>query len=244
MLFRSGSASKFPHIQGGFRESFTVDERQALKVAKALPFTTAAFAEPLSVALHALTRAGSVFGKSVLVTGAGPIGAMVVLICSAMGASKIFVSEPNANRRALIESLGVATAVLDPRATDVVAYVKDQTEEGVGVDSAIECSGIEAAFNTCVAAVRNHGVVTQTGLHVKKALVDPALWALKDITIEATWCYPVTMWPRVAGLIGSGKLPVEKLITGRIEPQDVVEKGFKVLLNPSGRDMKVMVQMH
>ena len=169
-----------------------------------------------------------------LVTGAGPIGALVVLICNAVGASKIFVSEPNANRRKLIESLGVAAAVLDPRAVDVVAFIKENTEEGVGVDSAIECSGIELALNTCVEAVRNHGVVVQTGLHVKKALVDPALWALKDITIEATWCYEVTMWPRVIRMMSSGKLPVEKIITGRIAPEDIVDKGSRSLLDPRG----------
>ena len=229
---------------GGMGELAVINDYNANLLPESVSDEQGALIEPTAVALYGVDRARVTGGSTVLVTGAGPIGAMVALICSAMGAAKIFVSEPNANRRALIESLGVAAAVLDPRETDVVAFIKDQTEEGVGVDSAIECSGIEAAFNTCVAAVRNHGVVTQTGLHVKKAVVDPALWALKDITIEATWCYPVTMWPRVAGLISTGKLPVEKLITGRIGPKDVVEKGFKPLLDPSGRDMKVMVQMH
>jgi (R,R)-butanediol dehydrogenase/meso-butanediol dehydrogenase/diacetyl reductase len=111
------------------------------------------------------------------------------------------------------------------------------------LSAAIECSGIEAARNTSVEAVRNHGTVVQTGLHVRKALVDPALWALKDITIEATWCYEVTMWPRVIRMISSGRLPVEKIITGRIEPEAIVESGFRSLLDASGREMKVMVKM-
>jgi (R,R)-butanediol dehydrogenase/meso-butanediol dehydrogenase/diacetyl reductase len=160
-----------------------------------------------------------------------------------VGASKIFVSEPNANRRKHIESLGVNAVLLDPRSVDVVEYIRDRTEERVGVDAAIECSGFEAALNTCVEAVRNHGTVVQTGLHVKKAVVDPALWALKDITIEATWCFEVTMWPRVIRMISSGKLPVEKIVTGRIEPEAIVEKGFRALLNPGGREMKVLVNM-
>ena len=117
--------------------------------------------------------------------------------------------------------------MLDPRSVNVVEYIRENTEEGVGVDAAIECSGFEAALNTCVEAVRNHGTVVQTGLHVKKAVVDPALWALKDITIEATWCFEVTMWPRVIRMISSGKLPVEKIVTGRIEPEAIVEKGFR-----------------
>jgi (R,R)-butanediol dehydrogenase/meso-butanediol dehydrogenase/diacetyl reductase len=202
-----------------------------------------ALVEPTAVALYGVDRAKVTGGSTVLVTGAGPIGGLVVLICNAVGASRIFVSEPNANRRKHIESLDVGAVVIDPRSVDVVEFIRGHTEEGVGVDSAIECSGIEAAFNTCVEAVRNHGTVVQTGLHVKKALVDPALWALKDITIEATWCYEVTMWPRVIRMIASGKLPVEKIVTGRIAPEAIVEKGFRSLLSPSGEEMKVLVNM-
>jgi (R,R)-butanediol dehydrogenase / meso-butanediol dehydrogenase / diacetyl reductase len=91
--------------------------------------------------------------------------------------------------------------------------------------------------------VRNRGTVAQVGLHVKKALVDPALWAMKDITVEATWCYPVTMWPRVVSMVEKGKLPVERIITERIAADDVVEKGFRTLLDPSGDQMKVMVSI-
>jgi (R,R)-butanediol dehydrogenase/meso-butanediol dehydrogenase/diacetyl reductase len=197
--------------------------------------------EPTAVALYGVDRARVTGGSTVLITGGGPIGALVVLACAALGATKIFVSEPNENRRRLVSALGVATEVLDPRHDNVVQIVRDATEEGVGVDSAIECAGNEAALNTCVDAVRNRGTVAQVGLHVKRASVDPALWALKDISVEATWCYPVTMWPRVVALIESGKLPVERIITSRIKADDVVEKGFKRLLDPSGDQMKVLV---
>ncbi len=67
------------------------------------------------------------------------------------------------------------------------------------------------------------------------------LWALKDISVEATWCYPTYVWPRIAGLIAAGNLPVEKVITGRIDADDVVEKGFKALLDPSGEHLKILV---
>ena len=228
---------------GGMGELAVINEYNANVIPDTLTDEQGAMVEPTAVALYGVDRGKVTGGSTVLITGAGPIGALVVLICSAFGASKIFVSEPNANRRRLIESLGVATAVIDPKATNVVDYVREHTEEHVGVDTAIECSGIEAALNACVEAVRNHGTVVQTGLHVKKASVDPALWALKDITIEATWCYEVTMWPRVIRMIASGKLPVEKIITGRIAPDAIVDKGFRSLLDPSGREMKIMVNM-
>ena len=170
--------------------------------------------KPTAVALYSVDRSKVTGGSTVLITGAGPIGALVVLICSAFGASKIFVSEPNANRRKHIDSLGVATATLYLKSVNVLETDREHGKEGVGVDAAIECSGIQAALNTCVEAVRNHGTVVQTGLHVKKALVDPALWALKDITLEATWCYEVTMWPRVIRTISSGSFPSRRSSPG------------------------------
>src|SRR5436305_1431107 len=68
-----GSAMPFPHIQGAFREVLVADASQCV-VANGLTAGEAAMAEPLSVTLHATHRAGDLLGKSVLVTGCGPIG--------------------------------------------------------------------------------------------------------------------------------------------------------------------------
>ena len=228
---------------GGMGELAVINDYNANLIPDGVSDEQGALIEPTAVALYGVDRAKVGGGTTVLITGAGPIGALAVLCAYAVGAARIFVSEPNANRRRHIERLGVADRVIDPLAEDVIRIVRDATEEGVGVDSAIECSGNEAALNTCVRAVRNRGTVAQVGLHVKKALVDPALWAMKDITVEATWCYPVTMWPRVIAMVEKGKLPVERIVTGRIAADDVVDKGFRTLLDPSGDQMKVMVSV-
>jgi len=70
-----------------------VDETQCYPVSPDLPFTTAAFAEPLAVALHAVERAGPVLGRSVLITGAGPIGLLVVLAARRAGAEQVCVTD-------------------------------------------------------------------------------------------------------------------------------------------------------
>lgn len=120
--------------------------------------------------------------------------------------------------------------------------MRDLTEEGVGVDVALECVGLEASLNACAEAVRRQGKMVQVGLHIKRASVDAMLWALKDITLEATWCYPVQVWPRIARLIASGAFPVEKVITARIDAADVVAKGFEALLDPAGNHLKIVVR--
>src|SRR5260370_1604601 len=75
-----GSAMRMPHIQGGFREHVTVDASQALPIADSLSLGEAAMAEPLAVCLHAGKQAGPLLGKRVLVTGCGPIGALMVVV--------------------------------------------------------------------------------------------------------------------------------------------------------------------
>ena len=226
---------------GGMSDLAVINDYNAIRVPASVSDEEAAMIEPAAVALYAVDRGGVQAGSTVLIAGAGPIGALTILCAHAAGAARIYVSEPNASRRKTIEGWGICAGVYDPKAVDVVARVKEQTEENVGVDVAIECVGNESALNTCVEAVRRRGVVVQAGLHVGKASTDPMLWALKDITIEATWCYPITMWPRIIGLVESGKLPISKIIDGRIRAEDVVSKGFDVLTTPSNDKLKILV---
>jgi (R,R)-butanediol dehydrogenase/meso-butanediol dehydrogenase/diacetyl reductase len=67
------------------------------------------------------------------------------------------------------------------------------------------------------------------------------LLAQRDITLVGTWCYPVTDFPRIVGLIASGRCPVEKVVSARIAIEDIVEKGFETLLSPTGDQVKVLV---
>src|SRR5258708_31899629 len=75
-----GSAMRMPHVQGGFRENVTVEASQAIPIADSLSLGEAAMAEPLAVCLHAGKQAGPLLGKRVLVTGCGPIGALMVVV--------------------------------------------------------------------------------------------------------------------------------------------------------------------
>ena len=229
---------------GGMSDLAVINDYNAAKVPDSISDEEAAMIEPAAVALYAVDRGGVQAGSTVLIAGAGPIGALTTLCAYAAGAARIFVSEPNASRRRTIESWGICAGVYDPKSSDVVAIVKEQTEENVGVDVAIECVGNENALNTCVEAVRRRGVVVQAGLHVGKASTDPMLWTLKDLTIEATWCYPITMWPRIMGLVESGKLPIAKIIDGRIRAEDVVPKGFDVLTAATNDKLKILVSTH
>jgi len=96
-------------------------------------------------------------------------------------------------------------------------------------------------MNACANAVRRQGKVVQVCLHMKPASIDAMLWALKDITVEATWCYPTQIWPRIARMVAAGNFPIEKVITARISAENVVDKGFEALLDPAGEHLKILV---
>jgi (R,R)-butanediol dehydrogenase/meso-butanediol dehydrogenase/diacetyl reductase len=223
---------------GGIAELAVLPETILTVLPEEVSELQGALVEPAAVAAYGVDAAHVRPGDSVLVTGAGPIGALAALYAASIGA-RVFVSEPNPNRQRLIRSLGVAE-VLDPRTADVAAELKD-LHDGVGVDAAIECSGQERALQTALASVRSAGRVAQTGLHTRPASIDPMLLAQRDIALIGTWCYPVTDFPRIARLIASGRFPVEKVVTAKIAIDDIVENGFETLLSPSGDQVKVLV---
>ena len=226
---------------GGMAEQAIVNDYNVVKVPDSVSDVQAAMIEPAAVAIYGTDRGGVTSGSTVLVSGAGPIGALTLLAARAAGAARIFVSEPNPNRLNKAKELVPDIISIDPTKHDLETIVRDNTEEGVGVDVALECVGLEASLNACARAVRRQGKVVQTGLHMKPAAIDAMLWALKDITVEATWCYPVQIWPRIIRMIEAGILPLEKVVTASIAADDVVEKGFEALLDKAGKHLKIVV---
>jgi len=223
---------------GGIAELAVVPASQVYAIPDSMTDLEGALVEPTAVAMYGVDMAGVRPGDRVLITGAGPIGALAAIYAESLGA-RVWISEVNPVRSELARSLDVGE-VLDPSAVDVVEVLRDATD-GIGVDSVIECSGNERALLTGIAAVRSAGVVTQTGLHTKPAAIEPMQISLREITYNGTWCYPLNDWPRVIDLISRRGLPVEKVVTARIDVDDIVEKGFETLLSPTGEQVKVLV---
>jgi (R,R)-butanediol dehydrogenase/meso-butanediol dehydrogenase/diacetyl reductase len=224
---------------GGLGELAVVAEYQVAVLPDALSYEQGALIEPAAVAEYGVQRGGVRPGDSVLVAGAGPIGALAVLAAQAAGAGAVYLSEPNAVRAAAAEHLG-ATAIFNPAETSVPDELRERTR-GIGVDVAIECAGNARALSDCVMATRRAGTVVQTGLHVGPAEVEPMIWSQNDLTIVGTWCYRVYDWQRIAALIQSGAFPVERVITSKIELEATVPQGIEALIDPAGSQLKILV---
>ena len=84
-IYFMGSASKTPHMQGGFASLFDVTPPQCVPVPDDAPLAAVALAEPLAVCLHAVARAGELAGRHALLIGAGPIGLLTMLAARRAG---------------------------------------------------------------------------------------------------------------------------------------------------------------
>ena len=110
-------------------------------------------AEPFSVALHAINRAGNVEGRKILVQGAGPIGALIVAGLKIAGASEIVVTDLHDFPLEIARKLG-ATATFN---TSQAAH-EDEYEV------VFEATGVISALPTAIARTRKGGILVQVGI--------------------------------------------------------------------------------
>ena len=228
---------------GGMAEKAMLRYDTVHKVPDRMTDEEAALVEPTAVAVYACDRGGVRAGSTVLVTGAGPIGVLAILAARAAGATTIFLSDVNPVRLNLAKTILPDVITIDARSEKVGDRVTAETIEKVGVDVAMECVGAERALNDCVDAVRRQGVVVQVGLHPSPSKIDWFSVTYKDIDIRGSWTYPNHCWPRVMDLIASGVLPAGKVVTKRIRLDDAVEQGFDSLLDPTGSDLKIIIDV-
>ncbi|WP_432534143.1 zinc-binding dehydrogenase [Kineococcus arenarius] len=149
-----GSASTWPHTQGGMSEFLVVDRSMVRVLPEGLSLRAAALAEPLAVALHAVTIAGDVTGRRVLVSGSGPIGLLVAAAALERGAGEVVSTDVLAGPLQRARALGVHGTV----------RIGEQEVQREGFDVVLECSGVPVAVSAALVAARRAAVVVQVGM--------------------------------------------------------------------------------
>jgi L-idonate 5-dehydrogenase len=156
-----GSAMRTPHVQGAFRQQIVVEQWQAHRLADSVSDGEGAMAEPLSVALHAVRRAGPLLGKRVLVTGCGPIGALAIIAARRAGAAHIVATDVGQHTLAKALKVGADEVVNVAEAPDGLARF---TADKGSFDVLLEASGNARALVGAFEALRPRGVIVQLGL--------------------------------------------------------------------------------
>ena len=202
-----GSAMPFPHIQGAFREYIVADATQCA-IADGLTAGEAAMAEPLSVVLHAAKGAGDLMGKSVLVTGCGPIGMLAIVVARAAGAVDIAATDVTPFTLAKARELGAdAVHNVAEEHDPLSAYSSDKGH----FDVLFECSGVAAALASTIPAMRPGATIMQLGLGGDMTLPVQAMTA-KELQLRGSFRFHEEFFTAVR-MMQHGRLDVKPLIT-------------------------------
>ncbi len=195
-----------PPIDGAFAELVTVHEQFAHPVPDHLSDDAAALLEPLSVGLWACRKGEVTAGSRVLVTGAGPVGLVAMQAALALGAASVTVTDVNQHRLALAEDLG-ATEVVDVGATPL------GDDAGVAADVLLECSGHPRATADAIRAVAPAGRVVLVGMGGDEMPLPVSRIQERELTVTGTFRYAHT-WPAAIALAASGRVQLDRLVTG------------------------------
>ena len=198
------------HLDGGLQEKLDVKASAAFPAGD-LDAGTAAFAEPMSIAVHALRRAGPTpAGEKALILGAGPIGLATLLAATTAGL-EVMVADPEEHRRVLALDLGAARAAWgSPAQLNDIAL--DWTE-GDGPPLVIEASGAEEALTLATGAVSHAGRVVMVGMSAGTAPVRPGIVPEMeiDVVVSSTACPPD--FGEAVRLVTQNRAKVGRLLT-------------------------------
>lgn len=205
---------------GGLAELMVADASTLLVVPGNVSPDAAAFAEPLSVAVRALRKAGDLSGKRVCVVGAGTIGQLVVRTVRGKGASTVVAIDPQLPRRVLAAD-GGATATLTP---------DEARDARLVADVVIECSGNAAAVAAAFDVVSPGGVVVLVGTGPEHVPFPVRRVVLSEVHVvgSAAHVWDVDVAAAVS-LLASGAVDPRALLTACVPLERASAEGFERL---------------
>ncbi|MFZ4288061.1 L-idonate 5-dehydrogenase [Variovorax sp. HJSM1_2] len=210
-----GSAMRRPHVQGAFRQEIVVEAHQAHLLSDDITDGEGAMAEPFAVALHAVQRAGPLLGKKVLVTGCGPIGALLVIAARRAGAAQIVVTDMGDFPLRKAKQVGADEAI--NIATQPEQLAKYSADKG-SFDVLLEASGNDRALRGAFDVLRPRGVIVQVGLGGEMSLPINTIVA-KEFDLRGAFRFHEEFAVAVE-LINKGLVDVKPLISASLPFRD------------------------
>ena len=219
LLCRTGNAHVCPHTRiigvdrdGCFAEYIAMPATNVWHLDDDISYDVGGIHDPMGNAFHTALTA-DVPGATVLITGCGPIGIFAVGICRVAGASRVIASDVNPKRLALAQTMGAHDTV---RPDEVEAVVRRHTD-GLGVDVALEMSGVPSAIHQALALVRVGGRVQMLGIPAKPMELNLAT----EVIFKGVTIYGVVgrrmydTWHQMTRFLRSGEFDPTPVITHR-----------------------------
>jgi alcohol dehydrogenase len=233
--WHSKDHAKIHHHLGisAFSELTIVSAHSVVKVDKELPPQVAAI-----FGCAVLTGVGAVInscrlapGQSIAILGLGGVGLAALLGARAAGAYPIVAVDVKTHKLELAKELGAHHVFHADSEGNFVAGIRAMTEGGV--DFAVETVGSEMVLQQAYKVTCRGGTTVTVGLpHADKQLEIPALSLVaEERTIRGSYMgssVPSRDIPRYIALYRAGLLPVDRLLTGTLNLEEI-NAGFDKL---------------
>ena len=225
---------------GAAQEFFPVPAEKVLKLPPGISADQAAMIEPVSVAVHALGRAGNVSGRQVLVLGAGTIGNLVGQVAKAKGARKVIITDISEYKLEKARLSGLDAAI-NPQKEDLGAAILGE----FGPDKAdliLECVGAQETISQAVALARKGSTIVVVGVFGQKPQVDLGLVQDRELSLVGTLMYQRADYEKAIELVSQGKLHLDVLVTHHFPFERYLE-AYQTIEAAQGNIMKVMIDL-
>ncbi len=220
---------------GAFAEYLALPMSNVWEHRPGIDLDVAALFDPLGNAVHTALQY-DLLGEDVLITGAGPIGAMAAAVCRHAGARHIVITDINRQRLELAKTLG-ATYTVDVNRESIAAAQK-KLGMAEGFDVGLEMSGNPSAFKDLLANMCHGGKVAMLGIPGNDVAIDWNTVIFNMLTIKGIYGREMyETWYKMTSMLQTG-LDIKPLITHKFDYTDF-EKGFQIMR--SGNSGKVIL---
>jgi L-iditol 2-dehydrogenase len=221
-------------------EYFSVEAAKCLKLPEGVSPEEGAMIEPLAVAVHALSRAGDVAGKSIVVYGAGPIGNLVAQSAGGLGAARVLVSDTSDHRLEIAGTCGIAYKV-NP-AKDDFAKRLGEVFGPDGADIALECVGVETTMTQAVSLARKGSLIIVVGVFGERPRVDLGLVQDRELSLVGTLMYREEDYRKAIDLVVSKRVRLGPLMSAHF-PFDRYLDAYRFIEGNRDKSMKVFIDV-
>ena len=215
---------------GGFARFLVVPVTSVVACPDGTEAAIAVLAEPLSVAMHAVSRLAARPPGPALVLGYGPVGALVHLeLVRRWPGLAVFVSEPNTERAELALALGAQVVAGPALATgDTAAGTGDGVPAGREFALVVDAAGYPQSLVAASRAVANGGTVLVVALSGQAVPVVPSELVERAISIVGCIGFDDEL-PQAVGLLASAPDRYRPLVTEAVlleeAPRRLAEMG-------------------
>jgi L-iditol 2-dehydrogenase len=224
---------------GCAQELWVTAADKIVKLPDHFSFEQGALVEPISVAVHAIQRAGKLAGRRAVVLGAGPIGTLVGQAARAAGA-RVLITDLSEHRLEIARRCGLGETS-NPAREDLKA-ASQRVFGSEGFDLAFECVGVEATLDAAVSNLAKGGTLIVVGVFGDKPRVDLGLVQDRELRISGTLMYQRPDYEQAVAWIASGDIVTEPLMSEHFAFGDYLQ-AYRYIDQKRDQTMKVFIDV-